>query len=55
MRSYSKDDRCPKCHHLKETVRVRLDRRIDYCQCTGECGCFVCITCNKIPCVCEKK
>lgn len=46
-----KDRFCNKCGHTKETCRMR--RRLTNCNCTGECGCFVCIKCNQIPCNCK--
>ena len=54
VRKYNKDDFCKKCRHLKETVRIRIDKRIARCNCTGPCGCFVCLICGTIPCSCNQ-
>lgn len=51
-REYKKEMFCEKCGHIKERYRVAIGRIAYGCVCLGECGCFKCDLCQKVPCEC---
>lgn len=52
MRKDVQDRYCPVCKHVKETCRITRGRPRYSCDCTGPCGCMICVDCNRVPCIC---